>query len=136
MIDVSVRRALPEEAPGFAELAKRSRASGRSEAVPWAVWLAEIKGKLAGIIALSVEDDSAEIEDFIVECEFRDAGVARALMETLVAECRRLGIILIGLDADAVAEPIFWELGFATVGSIPPGSMSDGTLRRMVKPLR
>jgi GNAT superfamily N-acetyltransferase len=150
MSDVSVRRARPEEAADLTALAMRAKASWGYDAdfmaqcraeltltadkmASWTVWVAEQGGQIAGMIALAAEGESAELEDFMVEPGFQGMGVGRALMDALLAECHRLGLASIGLDADPNAEPVYRKLGFTTVGQSPSGSIPGRMLPRMVR---
>lgn len=144
--------ARPEDAPRLAECAPRVMASWNHHAALldqsgdemssdeegiacWKIWVAEIRSQLVGMIALSTVIDSAQIEELKIEREFQRMGVARALMDAAVDECCQCGITSIALAADPNAEPIYWKLGFATVGYTAPGSISSGALRRMVRPV-
>jgi GNAT superfamily N-acetyltransferase len=150
MSAVSVRRARPDEAAALTELSMRAKASwGYDEAfmaqcraeltlttermAAWTVWVAELDGRLAGMIALAPEGAEAELEDFMVEPEFQGQGVGRGLMDAFLAECRRLGLATVGLDADPNAEPIYEKLGFSTVGQSPSQSIPGRMLPRMVR---
>jgi GNAT superfamily N-acetyltransferase len=152
MSQIFVRLARPEEAVLLTELAMRAKASWGYDAAfmeqcraeltltadtigVWTVWVAEHDGRLAGMIALAAAGASAELEDFMVEPRFQGAGVGRALMETLLAECRRLGLTSVGLDADPNAEAIYHKLGFSTVGRSPSRSIPGRMLPRMVRPV-
>jgi GNAT superfamily N-acetyltransferase len=152
MTDVTVRLARAEEAAVLTELSMRAKASwGYDDAFmaqcraeltltaermeAWTVWVAERDGQVAGMIALAVDSDGAELEDFMVEPAFQGLGVGRALMDALLAECRRRGLASIGLDADPNAEPIYRRLGFSTVGQSPSASIPGRMLPRMVRPV-
>jgi len=152
MTDLSIRTALPEEAPRLTEFAARAKASWgydaafteqyRTAFTPAAnqtssvkVWVAENDSQLAEMITLSLDNDSAEVEDFVVEREFRGLGVGRALMDTIFAECGQLGITNIELTADPAAEPIYRKPGFVTAGCFPAGWFSARPVRRMVRPV-
>jgi GNAT superfamily N-acetyltransferase len=153
MSEVFVRIARPEEAARLTELAMRAKGSWgydadfleqcRAELTLTAetlsrltVWVAERDGRIAGMIALATDGASAELEEYMVEPDAQGLGVGKALMAALLAECRRLGLASIGLDADPNAEPIYHKLGFATVGRSPSRSIPGRMLPRMVKPLR
>lgn len=123
MSGVSVRIARREEAAPLTDLTMRAKASWGYDAGfmercrveltltaekmdSWTVWVAEYDGRVAGLIALKTYGARAELEDFMVEPDLQGLGVGRALMNALLAECRRLGLESIGLDADPNAEPI------------------------------
>lgn len=146
--DIVVRAARPEEVSALTELAMRSKASWGYDAAfmaacreeltftpekmaAWTVWVAELDGRLAGMAALSLDGDVAELEDFFVEPELQGRGVGRALMDTFLAEARFRGARTAGLDADPFAEPIYARLGFTTVGRSPSASIPGRWLPRM-----
>jgi GNAT superfamily N-acetyltransferase len=95
------------------------------------VWVAELDGRLAGLIALGLEDGEAELEDFFVEPDLQGRGVGGALMATFLEACREAGAARIGVDADPNAEPIYARFGFRTVGRSPSGSIPGRFLPRM-----
>lgn len=150
MPTVRVRLALPSEGPLLSDLAMRAKASWGYDAAfmercraeltltpdkmaTWTIWAADYDGKVAGMIALAVDGDKAELEDFMVEPGLQGEGIGRALMGALVSECRRLKLQTIGLDADPNAEPIYQRFGFATVGHSPSKSIPGRMLPRMVR---
>ena len=145
---LSVRRAWPQEAGQLTELAMKAKASwGYDEAfmamcraeltitpalvATWTIWVAEVAGEVAGMIALTSDGPSGELEDFMVDPIFQSRGVGAALMNVLLEECRRRGLQRIGLDADPNAEPIYRRFGFSTVGRTPSKSIPGRTLPRM-----
>lgn len=148
---IKVRRARPAEAGALTALALRSKASwGYDEAfmsacreeltltparmAGWSVWVAEIDGLLAGMIALSL-GGAAEVEEFFVDPAFQGRGVGTALMETLAAAARAAGADRLEVDADPNAEEIYERLGFSTFGRSPSGSIPGRWLPRMARAL-
>lgn len=142
-----IRRAARTEADHLTELAMRAKASWGYDAQfmaqcraeltltpetvdAWTIWVAERDGRIAGMVALA---ERGEVEDFMVDPDFQGLGVGRALMDTLIAECRRRGLASIGLDADPNAETIYLKLGFVTVGQCPSKSIPGRLLPRMVR---
>ncbi len=97
----------------------------------WTVWVADLGGRLAGMAALSLDGEDAELEDFFVEPDSQGRGVGRALMDAFLAEARARGARTAGLDADPFAEPIYLKLGFTTVGRSPSASIPNRWLSRM-----
>jgi GNAT superfamily N-acetyltransferase len=145
---VIVRQARPDEAEALGALAMRSKASwGYDDAfmaacraeltltpetlARWNVQVAELDGRIAGMIALSVDDDTAEVEDFFVEPDLQGLGVGRALMDWLLAAARAAGAAAVEVDADPNAEAIYARLGFTTIGRSPSGSIPGRWLPRM-----
>lgn len=149
--EIVVRRARVDEAETLTELAMRAKASWGYDAAfmaacreeltltpetlaVWRVWVAEADGRIAGMIALSLED-GAEVEDFFVEPEFQGLGVGRALMDVLLAQARAAGAERLEVDADPNAEAIYARFGFATIGRSPSGSIPGRWLPRMARSL-
>lgn len=145
---VQVRRARVEEAQALTELALRSKASWgyapefmaacRDELTLTAekltariVWVAELDGRLAGMIALSLGGGRAELEDFFVEPDCQGRSVGAALMAVLLEAARAAGAAAVDVDADPHAEAIYARFGFRTVGRSPSGSIPGRTLPRM-----
>lgn len=148
MQGLTIRAARPDEADLLTELAMRSKASwGYSDAfmaacreeltftpqkmAGWDIWLAELNGAVAGMVALRMEGQDAELEDFFVEPAHQGLGIGGALMEVLLTTCRARGAARVGLDADPNAAPIYERLGFSVVGWSPSGSIPGRRLPRM-----
>lgn len=85
-------------------------------------WLAEADGKIVGgagvVISAwpgtlgSTMPKRAMILNMYVEKEYRRRGIARALMETLIAWCRAEGFAHVGLHASDEGRPLYESLGF------------------------
>lgn len=140
--------ARPDEAAALTELAMRSKASwGYSDAfmaacraeltftpekmAAWTVWVAELDGRIAGMVALRMDGADAELEDFFVEPDLQGQGIGTALMKVFTDAARARGARTAGLDADPNAEAIYQRLGFVTVGRSPSGSIPGRFLPRM-----
>jgi len=147
MNDVTIREARRDEAGALTELAMRAKASWgydyafmeacRAELTltpekmaRWKVWVAEVDGAIAGMIALDLRDGAA-VEDFFVEPAFQGRGVGGGLMATLLAACREAGAETLEVDADPNAEVVYARLGFETFARSPSGSIPGRTLPRM-----
>jgi GNAT superfamily N-acetyltransferase len=145
---IQVRAARVEAAAALTELALRAKASWGYDAefmaacraeltltpekmAAWQVWVAELDGRLAGMIALRLQGAEAELEDFFVEPDLQGHGVGAALMATFLAACREAGVKRAMVDADPNAEPIYARFGFVTVGRSPSGSIPGRWLPRM-----
>jgi len=133
MSDVAIRLARPSDAEALTSLALRAKASWgydeefmelcREELTltpekmnAWTIWVAECDGRLAGMIALNVGGEQAELEDFMVEPEFHGRGIGRALMSALFKECSTQRVRSVSLDADPNAEAIYRKFGFTRIG--------------------
>ena len=148
----TIRRAWTTEAEALTELALRAKATWGYDAAfieacraeltmtperlaAWMVWVAEVDGMIAGMIALGLDGD-AEVEDFFVEPEFQGQGVGGLLMATLLDACRAQNVTSVSVDADPNAEGIYARFGFATVGRSPSGSIPGRFLPRMESKLQ
>lgn len=146
--ELRLRRARSDEVDTLTELAMRAKASWGYDAAfmaacraeltmtpeklaAWEVWVAELDGRVTGMVALRLEGDAAEVEDFFVEAEAQGRGVGRALIDRLLATCRDARVTAIGVDADPHAEAIYGRFGFVTVGRSPSGSIPGRLLPRM-----
>jgi N-acetylglutamate synthase-like GNAT family acetyltransferase len=145
---MTIREARADEAGVLTQLAMRAKAAwGYDDAfmeacrdeltltpekiARWKVWVAEADGVVAGMIALNLDNDVAQLEDFFVEPGLQGRGVGRALMATLLAACRSTGVEMLEVDADPNAEDIHARLGFETFARSPSGSIPGRTLPRM-----
>jgi len=56
------------------------------------IWAAEYCGMIAGFIGLvEIDETTAQLRWFLIEPEFRGAGLGRRLVETLLNHCRQKG---------------------------------------------
>jgi GNAT superfamily N-acetyltransferase len=88
----------------------------------FAAWVAEIDGRPAGTAGIlwfphppsrrSPDGLEAYILNVYTAPEWRNRGVARALMERVVQEARAAGIKRIWLRASAAGRPLYESLGF------------------------
>ena len=117
MAKPTIRRAQPHEDEVLTELAMRAKASWGYDAAfmaacraeltitpeklaAWDVWVAEVDGTMAGMVALSLENGEAEVQEFFVEADLQGRGVGAALMAVLLEACRKRGIAVLNVDAD------------------------------------
>lgn len=97
---------------------------------------AELDGQLVGTVQLTRSLRSngrhrAEVQKLLVHSSARRRGIARRLMLALEARARASGITLLVLDTctGTGAEPLYVQLGFTRVGSIPSfAAFPDGRL--------
>ena len=85
-------------------------------------WVAEAGGRVigGGLIIVSSwlshpydqECRRATILNMFVEPEFRRRGIARRLMETMIAWCRQQGFAGVALHASDQGRPLYEKLGF------------------------
>ena len=144
---ITVRPARADEAGTLTELAMRAKASWGYDAAfmaacreeltltphkmaAWQVWVAEVDGRIAGMVALGL-DGAAEVEDFFVEPAFQGRGVGGALMGELLSAAKAAGAEVLEVDADPNAEAIYVKLGFKTFSRSPSGSIPGRWLPRM-----
>ena len=149
---ITVRAARADEADALTELAMRAKASWGYDAAFMAacreeltftpgkmaglqVWIAEVGGEAAGMIALSLKA-GGEVDAFFVEPAFQGRGVGAALMAELLAAARAAGAEVLEVDADPNSEAIYAKLGFETFSRSPSGSIPGRWLPRMRLRLR
>jgi len=94
--------------------------------------LAEFQGELAGCVALhKLEDDICEMKRLYLRPKFRGKGLGGILVQTILAEARKVGYRRMRLDTvgpvmkDAVA--MYRKLGFREIAPYRPNPMA-GTL--------
>jgi GNAT superfamily N-acetyltransferase len=99
--------------------------------------VAWLDGRIAGTVQLDCDTPPnqphrAELRKLMVHPDFRNRGVARALMAEMEMIARALGRSLITLDTRTgdKAEPLYASLGYLTAGVIP-GYCRDTVSERM-----
>lgn len=135
---IVVRRATAADVPDLVELMREfyaesafpldpdwaARAFSRLIAEParGTVWLIDVNGAPAGHVVLSIRFTmefgglSAYIDDLFVRPTFRRRGVARAGLDALIAECRRIGCRSMHVEVDpdnAAANALYRQYGLA-----------------------
>lgn len=99
-----------------------ARAERERMSIGYRYHVAEIDGRLAGVIAAR---DDCHLYRLFVGFRYRGRGVARALWRRALADCRRrAGTRRITVNATAYAVPVYRRLGFVATGkarSSPPG---------------
>ena len=84
-----------------------------------AVWLVEHRQRLAGCLAMTVDDDGAgRVRWFVLEPELRGQGLGRRLVSELIDEARASGLEKLRLDtfsALKAAAAIYRSVGFRVV---------------------
>lgn len=85
-------------------------------------WLAESDGKIVGGAGIVISPwpgvlgsplaKRAMILNMFVERDYRRRGIARALMETMIAWCKAAGFSFVGLHASDEGRPLYEALGF------------------------
>jgi len=125
-----VRLARPEEAEDLSALCFRSKAHWgydadfmaqsraslmvqRAQIEAGDVWVVEVDGKIAGMVALAKLDDPKliDLDKLFVEPAHIGSGAGRALMEVAIAEARRRGYSRMAILADPHAAKFYERLG-------------------------
>lgn len=88
---------------------------------PDRIWLAELEGRLVGLVGLAVQEQEAEVEPVVVAPDKRGRGIGGALLARAVEQARRAKVPLVSAkpvarNTDALA--FFHESGFKTVGHV------------------
>ena len=79
---------------------------------------------------LNLEAVRAYLLNFYVDPEFRGRGLARTLLQTALAEARRLDIEIVTLHASKFGRPLYEQNGFAPTNEMmlrPDASVPDHT---------
>jgi GNAT superfamily N-acetyltransferase len=64
---------------------------------PDRLWVAVRNSLVVGLAGLIVEGNEAEIEPLIVTKAYRDKGVGKQLIETVISEARQIGVRLLNI---------------------------------------
>ena len=88
---------------------------------PQHVWVAVVDGEVVGLTSLIVDGEQAEVEPLVVSSSHRGMGVGRALLDRVIEEAGRLGVLCLGVkpvarNKDAIS--FFHNAGFKTLGHI------------------
>ncbi len=86
------------------------------------LWVAEFEGQVVGFAVLWLIVDEAHIATIAVHPHFRRRGIARQLMETLLATARQHQARLVTLEVRAshtAAQALYQQYGFQVVGRRP-----------------
>jgi len=148
-MDISIRRARPDEADALTELSIRSkRSNGYDDQFMAACreeltvtedcltageyWVAECGG-LCGCACLLAGRGgrSGEIHAFFIDPQWQRKGIGRLLWEKLLERAKARGLVELHLDADPAAVPFYEAMGFRVTGSAPSGSIPGRSLPRM-----
>ncbi|WP_421726704.1 GNAT family N-acetyltransferase [Bauldia sp.] len=96
------------------------------------VAVAEQAGAVTGVVQVSVEDDTAELDKLFVDPDALRGGLGRLLFAWAVAEARRLGAVGMTIDADPDAVPFYRRMGGVDDGVAPSASIPGRVLPRLV----
>lgn len=138
---IRIRRARPDEAGALRELTRRSQAHwgvspafldeadrllqlGPEQLERDEAWVAESGGRPAGWYRLTVERDSAELEELFVEPAEMGRGLGRRLFEHAVSVARGHGATRLEWDSNRQAERFYRRMGGTPIGEKP--SMIEG----------
>jgi GNAT superfamily N-acetyltransferase len=119
-------RSTHDEVHRLVEASLRGSLEGR-----YAHLVAEADGRVVGTIELGMQGGRArhrgELFRFVVAESHRGMGIARRLLESVLAEAKRMGVEMIDAAARAgtPAEDAFRKLGFVEFGRLPGGLVMD-----------
>jgi ribosomal protein S18 acetylase RimI-like enzyme len=147
-MQVTIRRADPDEANALTNLTMRSKQSNgyddafmaacRKELTVTAelislheYWVADA-GQLCGYACLSEGNHkTGEIHAFFIDPEWKRRGVGKLLWQKLLERAKAKGLISLHLDADPAAVPFYEAQGFKTICEVPSGSIAGRSLPHM-----
>jgi ribosomal protein S18 acetylase RimI-like enzyme len=87
----------------------------------FAVAIDKLSGKAIGMGRLISDGISdAYIQDLVVLPEYRDQGIGRQLVKTLLDHCLSKGILWIGLIAEPAQDGFYSNIGFKTMSKYVP----------------
>ena len=87
----------------------------------FAVAVDKISGKAIGMGRLISDGISdAYIQDLVVLSEYRDQGIGRQIVKTLLDHCLSKGILWIGLIAEPDQDGFYSNIGFKTMSKYVP----------------
>jgi len=85
------------------------------------IWVAEVQGRVVGMVGLMLREEEAEVEPLVVTEAHREKGIGRALLHHSVEEARKMDIKYLCVKPVATnteAISFFHHSGFGTVGHI------------------
>ena len=142
-----IRLALPQEAKALSDLCFRSKAHwgyddtfmaqsrnslivGAGQIKAGDVWVAEVEGVVAGMVALAAMPDPAlvDLDKLFVEPSRHGAGVGRALMAFAIEEARRRGLKKMVILADRNAAPFYERMGAVYLRDKPSDAIPGNVL--------
>ena len=136
-----LRAGRPEEARDLSALCLRSKAYWgyddaflRACAAELAVEpgpllrVAEVEGRAAGVVEISVAGDLADLEKLFVDPPWIGRGLGGALLAWAVGAAREAGASGLRIEADPGAVPFYVSRGAEIVGEAPSGSIPGRNL--------
>lgn len=98
-------------------------------------WVAEHDGAPVGVVEVTVDGTSGEIEKLFVDPAAMGLGVGRCLMEAALEKLREAGAISVTVASDPQAAPFYERMGFELVGTVPSGSIAGRSLPQLARPI-
>lgn len=93
-------------------------------------WVAE-DGAICGCVALTIDGEIGEVENFFVDPDRQRQGIGRILWDQVMARVRAANVTRLVLDADPTAVPFYEAMGFVVIGETPSGSIKGRMLPLM-----
>ena len=85
------------------------------------LWVAVLDSKVVGLTGLLLNENEAEIEPLIVSQPYRNEGIGKRLVKTVVAEAQRMGVRFLTVKPVArntEALRFFYKQGFQNIGHV------------------
>ena len=85
------------------------------------LWVTILDSKVVGFAGLIVNEEEAEIEPLIISKPYRNRGIGKRVIETIIAEAQRLNMKFLSVKPVArnrEAIKFFYKQGFRNIGHI------------------
>lgn len=115
----------------FLDACRAELAIGPSDLAAGLIRVAQLDGRLAGIVQLTRDGIEMHLDKLFVDPEMMGAGVGLRLFEWAVARAAQLGAETLIIDADPGAAGFYRRMGARDIGLIPSGAIPGRFLPRL-----
>lgn len=103
---------------------------------PGLLRVAEVDGKLAGVVQITLEGSDLHLDKLFVDPEVLRAGIGRRLLEWAVNRASEFAAARLVIDADPSAADFYRRMGATDAGAIASGAIPGRFLPRLELVLR
>jgi len=96
------------------------------------VQVAEIDGRPAGVVQISVAGDVAQLDKLFVEPALLNTGLGRCLLAWAEKTARKEGAVRLVIEADPGAAGFYRRMGAIDDGMVPSGSVAGRFLPKLI----